>query len=85
MQLQNADVVWSGIAAIGSLLLATGRELKGKALAGIWLIFAAFVLHALFSSYGMWQWCGVISVLVLVIVALLLGLRKSIFKNRKTA
>lgn len=85
MQFQNADLVWSCIAAIGSLLLATGRELKGKALAGVWLIFAAFVIHALFDSYSIWQWCGPIGVLLFVVIALLLGLRKSIFKRRKIA
>jgi hypothetical protein len=85
MYCQNADLVWSCIAAIGSLLLATGRELKGKALAGVWLIFTAFVIHALCDSYSVWQCWGPIGVILFVVFALLLGLRKSIFKRRKIA
>ncbi len=85
MQLETLNLVWSGCAAIGSLLLATGRELKGKALIGVWLIFVAFVIQAMFISYDQWHWYGVIGVFIFVVLALLLGLRKMIFKIKKKA
>ena len=80
MEFQNIDLVWSGLAAIGSLLLAD--NLKDKAKVGAWLIFAGFVVQALWNSYNTLGLSTAIGVLVIVIVGLLWGLRKPIFKKR---
>ena len=81
MEFQNIDLVWSGLSAIGSLLLA--KNLKEKAQkVGAWLIFAGFVIQALWNSYNTLGLSTAIGVLVIVIVGLLWGLRKQIFKKR---
>jgi len=77
---KTIDLVWSGLAAIGSLLLAD--NLKDKAKVGAWLIFAGFVIQALWNSYNTLGLSTAIGVLVIVIVGLLWGLRKQIFKKR---
>ena len=82
MEFQSIDVVWSGLAAIGSLLLADNLKDK-KAKVGAWLIFAGFVIQALWNSYNTLGLSTAIGVLVIVIVGLLwVLLRKQIFKKR---
>ncbi len=80
MDFQNIDLIWSGLAAIGSLLLADNLEDKAKV--GAWLIFAGFVSQALWNSYNTMGLSTAIGVLVIVMVGLLWGLRKKIFKKK---
>lgn len=47
-------LVTSAIATIGSLLMLTTKKLEGRALVGIWLLFAAFVIQATVICYYRW-------------------------------
>ena len=79
MEFQNIDLVWSGLAAIGSLLLA--GNLTGKAMVGAYLIFSGFVIQALWNSYNTLGLSAAIGVSVIVIAGLVCGLRKKICKK----
>lgn len=66
-------VISSGFAAVGSLLLSDKLEAKAKP--GAWLVFAGFVIYALWNSYLLSTLTGTV-VLVIVIGGLLWRLRK---------
>jgi RsiW-degrading membrane proteinase PrsW (M82 family) len=81
MEFQNIDLdidlVSSGLAAIGSFILVDKLKLKDKATrVGVWLIFAGFVIQALWNSYNTLGLSTAIGVLVIVIVGLLWELWK---------
>lgn len=75
------NIVSSGLASIGALLLAGGVKETASKIA-VWAIFLGFLIQAVQSVYNLGGTSMVVGLLVYLVIGLLLGFRKQIFKKR---
>ena len=74
------DLITSGIATIGSLFMVTTRRLERRVIAGMWLIFAAFVIQATVVCYNAWGISGMTWLVVFAIIGVIIGSLR--YRNR---
>lgn len=67
------ELITSGIATVGSLLMVTTKKLEGRVVAGVWLIFAAFVIQATVICIKIWGISGFIWLIVFAIIGGIIG------------
>ena len=74
------DLITSGIATIGSLFMVTTKKLERRVIAGIWLIFAAFVIQATVVCYNAWGISGITWLVVFAIIGATVGVLR--YRNK---
>lgn len=65
------ELVLSGLAVIGGLIMADELRLTGRKLVGALLIFASFLIQTIWNNYDTLGLLGTILVFVIIIVRLL--------------